>query len=512
MLLHVLRAAAAAGPVHLFVVGTYRDTDIDRRHPLAATMAELRRLPGVERLSIFGLSEPEVEALIVQVAGHPLDDDTLAMAHAVYAETEGNPFFVAEVLHHLVETGAVRRRDDHWVVVSPATLSVPEGVRDVVGRRLSRLSTQANELLSMSSVIGREFEVGLLSALNDMTEDALLDALDEAVLGRLVEETGPDRYRFSHALVRATLYEEMSATRRRRMHRRVGDALEKINPDDVVALAYHLVEAGPDARDMGRAITYVLAAGEQALAARALADAEARFRQALEVLEDGADDHHAAVVAALCGLGESQRDQGDAGFRHTLLEASRLALDAGETALLVRAVLANSRGMSSVVGDVDNDRIAFIESALDAVGGEVSPARARLLALLAGEVTFAGDHQRRLALADEAEAMARVLGAPDLLAWVLVRTGFAASSTSRSARMLARSIEAVELADDTGDPALQVLARLWLSSAMMTMGDFDAMRRVSTEMLAVLGRRVAHHAVERTGVQHPHAAHRRPLG
>ena len=174
----------AAGPaVHLFVVGTYRDTDIDRRHPLAATMAELRRLPGVERLSVYGLSEPEVEALIVQVAGHPLDDDTLAMAHAVYAETEGNPFFVAEVLHHLVETGAVRRRDDRWVVVSPATLSVPEGVRDVVGRRLSRLSPEANELLSLSSVIGREFEVGLLSALNDMTENALLDALDEACSG-----------------------------------------------------------------------------------------------------------------------------------------------------------------------------------------------------------------------------------------------------------------------------------------------------------------------------------------
>lgn len=503
MLLHVLRAASAAGPsVHLLVLATYRDTDIDRRHPLSATMAELRRLPGVERVTIQGLSEMEVEAFIAKAAGHPLDDDdSQAMAHAVYAETEGNPFFVSEVLRHLVETGAVRRREDRWVVVSPASLSVPEGVRDVVGRRLSRLSPEANELLSLSSAIGREFEVSLLSTLTDLNDDALLDALDEAVLGRLVEETGADRYRFSHALVRATLYEEMSATRRRRLHRRVAEALEKLGSDDVVALSYHFIEAGPDADEMARALRYVLAAGEQALGARALGDAENRFRQALEVMEDAGDDHTAARIGALCGLGESQRDQGDSGFRATLLEASRLALallrDGSDgsrpsaaspesaLALLVRAVLANSRGMSSVVGNVDEERIAYVEAALDAVGPEPGANRARLLALLAGEVAFAGDHARRLALVEEAEAMARQLGADDLLAWVLVRTGFAAIRTDRAHWLVERSVEAAGLADATGDPALRVLARLWWSSALMTLGDMEGMRRITEEMVEI---------------------------
>ncbi len=486
MLLHVLRSATAAGPdVQLLVLGTYRDTDIDRRHPLSATMAELRRLPAVERITLRGLSEAEVEAFIVQSAGHPLDDDALAMAHVIYTETEGNPFFVTEVLRHLVETGAIRRRDDRWVVVNPGSLSVPEGVRDVVGRRLSRLSVEANEVLALCSVIGREFDVELLALLSDLTESALLDALDEAVLGRLVEETGADRYCFSHALVRATLYEEMSATRRRRVHRRVADTLVKMGSDDAVALAYHFVEAGPDAHDMARALGYVLAAGEQALAARALADAESRFRQALELLEDTTEDHGAAHIAALCGLGESQRDQGNAAFRDTLLDASRRALAAGQTALLVRSVVANSRGMSSVVGNVDLERIALIEAALDAVGPAASADRARLLALLAGEVTFAGDHPRRLALADEAEAMARGIGDRDLLAWVLVRTGFASFSTRRIERTLPRSIEAVGLADASGDPALRLLARLWWSSALMTLGDLDGMRRVTAEMVAL---------------------------
>ena len=486
LLMHLLRAGIAAGQAsHLLVLGTYRDTDIDRSHPLSATLADLRRLPIVERLSIEGLSEEEVRQFVRAAAGHDLDEGILAMTATVYDETEGNPFFVGEVLRHMVETGAVHRQGDRWVLRDPGAFSVPEGVRDVIGRRLSRLSAASNELLSTASVIGRDVDVELLAVLIDTSEDRMLDALDEAVRARILEETGADRYRFSHALVRATLYDELSATRKRRLHRCVAEALEKLNSEDVVALAYHYIEAGPDGGLMTRAVTYNLRAGEQALSARALADAEARFRQVLEVLDDLDIEDCQERVAALCGVGECERDQGNPAFRTTLLDAARRAYALGEVSLVVRAVLANSRGFTSVIGSVDTERIAYIERALEVIGPEASADRARLLAHLASEVTFAGDHDRRRALSAEAEAMARPLGDPELLAWVLVRTGFAVQAVDRADEMVVLGEETTALSDMTGDPALRVISRIWWSSDLLTVGDVAGMRRVTSELVDI---------------------------
>ena len=139
-------------------------------------------------------------------------------------------------------------------------------------------------------------------------------------------------------------------------------------PDDVVALAYHFSQAGPDGEGTSRAVRYGLAAAEQALQARALGDAEARFHQVLGLLDDPATDAAPARIAALCGLGEAQRDQGNAEFRTTLLEAGRLAQASADAPTLVRAALANSRGLPSMIGAVDTDRVAITEAALEAVG------------------------------------------------------------------------------------------------------------------------------------------------
>ena len=486
LLQHLLRAGTAAGRTcGLLVLGTYRDTDIDRSHPLSGVLADLRRLPNVERRPVVGLSEAEVEQFIAAAAGHALDDETRAMADAVYAETEGNPFFVGEVLRHLVETGAVVRRDGRWSVADPGTLSVPEGVRDVIGRRLSRLSPAANDLLATAAVIGRDVDVELVVELSDLSEGTLLDALDEAVRARLIDETGPDRYRFSHALIRATLYEEQSATRRRRQHRRVAEALEKLRPDDVVALAYHLVEAGPEGGLLARAVRYSLAAAGQSLAARAPADAERRFHQVLELLDESDLGDDTQRLEALLGIGECQRDQGDPGFRDTLIEVASRAREAGEVSLLVRAVLASTRGFG-VIGVLDTERVALTRAALDAVGPEPTAERAKLLSLLSSDLVFEhGAMAEARAVGQEAERIAREIDDSDLLAHVLVRTHFSLVSLDTVAQNLARAEEAVARADRSGDPALRAFARYFLSGELITLGEIARSNAVTADALEV---------------------------
>src|SRR5512132_3188578 len=260
---------------------------------------------------------------------------------------------------------------------------------------------------------------------------------------------------------------------------------ERASRREIKDLAHHFGQAGPDSGMRPRAVHYGLAAAEQALQARALGDAEARFHLVLGLLDDPATLAAPERIAALCGLGEAQRDQGNPEFRTTLLEAGRLAQASGDVPMLVRAVLANSRGLPSVIGAVDADRVAITEAALESLGPQPTAERARLLAQLAAELCFAGDHRRRVELSDEAEDIARSLGESGLLAWVLNRTGYAAFAPDRVQHLVARGEEATRLSDAVGDPAQRVLSRFYWSGALLTAGDLTAFRQVTEAMLAV---------------------------
>jgi DNA-binding CsgD family transcriptional regulator len=212
----------------LLIVGTYRDVEVDRTHPLSAALAELRRVSSYGRVLLRGLNMDEVRRMLEKVASQEMP---WGLAEAVYRQTEGNPLFVQEVVRYLNDEGLIQREGGQWKGKSRTQLamSIPEGLRDVIGTRLSLLTKECNQLLSVASVIGREFGLETLKNVAGIPEDIFFKALQEAVHLSILEErpqVGTIRYRFIHAFFRQTLYEEMIAPQRLQLHHQVARIME----------------------------------------------------------------------------------------------------------------------------------------------------------------------------------------------------------------------------------------------------------------------------------------------
>jgi len=283
MLRHLMRASDAAS---LCIIGTYRENELARTHPLVELLADFRSEPSVTRLALQGLEEVHVQGLIDALVG---SEGWPQLARVVTHSTNGNPFFVVEMLRHLAETGALAELR-HAPSGGKAALGLPEGVKEVIGRRLSRLSEASNRTLSLAAVIGREFGIEVLEALGDLPEGRLLDAIDEAVQTQLIAELPGrvDSFTFVHALIRETLHGELTTTRRARLHRRVGEAIERLThgrPDPPLAdLAYHFVQAA-SADTADKAIDYATRAGDGAADALAHEEAARFYDMALQSLD-----------------------------------------------------------------------------------------------------------------------------------------------------------------------------------------------------------------------------------
>ncbi|MGH9010386.1 MAG: ATP-binding protein [Acidimicrobiia bacterium] len=477
LLRHVLRFSE---PLRVLILGTYRDTELGRRHPLAELLADLRRQTGVERVSVSGLDPAAVTSFVEHFAGHGLEGDDEAFAQAIYAETEGNPFFVGEVLRHLAETGAVERRQGRWVTTTAIEdLGIPEGIRDVVGRRLSRLSDQANEVLAVAAVIGAEFEPAVLSHASGISEESIVADLDEAVAARLASETpgSTNTYRFAHALVRATLYEELSAARRVALHRKVAEAIESVHAtklqDHLPALAYHYAQCAVPAAEPAKAVDYARRAGDAALSQLAHDEAVHYYRQAVDLLrlsETPVDEREHTEL--LIALGEAERRAGLPDYRETLLEAARRARQRHDADALARAALANCRGsLMSNAGKLDRERVDDLRAALEVFGETDSPIRARLLAHLALEQTWRGDRAELARLSGDAIAMARRLGDPGTLADVLLSSFYATYSPLTVQQRLDRTEELLSLAEELGDQRIAVHAYFQRARAAVEIAD-----------------------------------------
>ena len=456
LLRHVVANTSTA---RLLVLGTYRDAELSAAHPLSEALGALHREPvGVSTLALKGLNDTDVVAFLESAAGHELDETGVALAHQVYRETDGNPFFVAEVLRELSESRAiVQDATGRWVAKDPEdTVVLPQSVRTVIGTRVARLGEPAAKVLGAAAVIGRDFDLDLLAAATGRDEDDLLDLLDEAQRAALVFELpyAPGRYSFSHALIQHTLYEDLGLTRRTRLHRVVGEALEEleVGRDDLRLgeLARHFILATRPA-DTAKAIDYARRAGEAALDALAPEEAVDYFTQALDLVAQSGDTAPSTRLDLLIALGTAQRRAGIADSRSTLLAAARAAREASDVARLARAALENNRGWFTSFGQVDTEKVEMLEAALAALPADDSPERARLLASLCAELNYGAPLERRVALADEAKAIARRLGDDRAFVDVVHRSGVSLFAPSTLAIQLADHDEAVAAAERFGD-------------------------------------------------------------
>jgi class 3 adenylate cyclase len=224
MLRHVARSAVGQ---RLLIVGTYRDAEVGPAHPLTDALAALRREVEYERIDLRGLDAEGVGGLVASFAEHEVSPGFVA---AVSEETDGNPFFVRELIRYLVEEGTVYRGPDgRWTSGRPIReLGLPAGVREVIGRRLSRLSDSARQFLAAASAFEGPFGFEAVTSTSGLEESLALDALDEALAGQLVQPVGGEgeMHAFAHTLIRHTIYSELSSPRRTRLHRRIAEVLE----------------------------------------------------------------------------------------------------------------------------------------------------------------------------------------------------------------------------------------------------------------------------------------------
>jgi DNA-binding SARP family transcriptional activator len=260
----------------VLVVGTYRPGEVDGAHPLGDALAALARHQVVARVPLRGLTEREVDALVLAAIGTRAAPGVVATVHA---RTGGNPFFVGEVARLL--------HVEHSLAPDAVARAVPAAVRDVVRRRLGRLPEQTTALLSLAAVAGREFDLDVLEAAADLDGDRVLELVESALVSGLVAED-PDvvgRFRFSHDLVREAIVEELTFLRRARLHARLAEAVESLHGGDeerAVELAHHFFHAGAVGRPE-KAVGYALRAASVATARLAYEQAHELLRRALEV-------------------------------------------------------------------------------------------------------------------------------------------------------------------------------------------------------------------------------------
>ena len=438
LLRHLVRHPEATA----LVLAAYRDHEVGPEHPLVAVVADLQRDELVSHLPLGRLDRAEVSILLAERG---------AMAGDVLELTGGNPFFIRQLAGHLDETGAPDLE----------SAGIPENVKDVIYRRLAMLPASAQTALRAAAVVGHRFDVRLLAEVTGRTEDETLGDIEHAAASRVVAEIpGPvGSFAFVHDLMREAVYDQLSGSRRARMHRRVGEAIEAMPGPPAAELARHF-GAAADPAVATKAARYSVQAGAAARGQLAYREATVHYEQALRALTLSGETDLGERARMELALGESQARAGDPAAADSFLAAAADARRAADAEALAWAAL-DLAGTWRWSGAVDRLRVGLLEEALRAQASEPTELRARLLARLAGELHERPDPERAAALSADAVTVAREAGDPATLAVCLGARNAAVwgPDSFDERRQSARAI--VGLAEQAGEPELALQGHEW---------------------------------------------------
>lgn len=446
----------------MFVIGAYRDieagTDPDTRRLLAEAARHGAAVP------LRGLDEADVAAFVERSFGVVLDRRS---AEGIHTLTGGNPFFVSEVVRLLAAEG---RLED----MPPTGPAVPAGVKETVRRRLELCAPATRDVLEVAATIGSSFSLAVLEGAAAADRPAILVALDEAISLRILSGGALDSYVFAHALIRETIYEDLSPGERAQLHGRVGEAIERLSTTGrrLPEIAHHFVKAALGGLDVP-AITYSVRAGRRAVGLLAYEEAAKHFERALGIAEITGDSGEQCRI--MVDYGDALWRAGDPRTRKVFAQAAEGARATGSAGLLAEAALGFGQGLGGLGFSyrVDRGLIRLLEDALEAIGpGEVA-LRVRLLSRLAVELYWSGEIDRRLALAEEAVTLAEDLADPALQLVALYSQQWARQGPDTLPARLEAADRIVGLAEQVGDHEMSYRGHAVRFTALLELGDVD---------------------------------------
>ncbi|CAN5520511.1 hypothetical protein BH23CHL2_BH23CHL2_28450 [soil metagenome] len=454
----------------LLIIGTYRHVEFDRGHPLTRTLGQLARHEANERITLEGLSVADIDRYIELVTGRETPE---GLAGAIHNQSEGNPYFVREIVALLIEEERLNNPED----VRSWRLTIPQGIRETIALRTARLSDTAHRVLTTASVSGRDFELPIIAQVASLDELDTLDALEEALGTGLIVESPPvpGGFRFTHAITRQTLYDDLSQARRLRMHLRTGEAIEQSyameSAEHLSDLAHHFASAA----SLGvadKAIDFLSRAGRQAMEQLGHSEATNYFQRALTLMES--TDDASLRLEILFLLAEAQMYAGDVvEAREDYELAASVARQNGLIEEFAKAAIGfQACGLYSE--PADERAVAFLEEALNLLPEHDSVVRVLVLSRLSRAQYYRrSSGAEGTQLTEAAVESARNLGNSEALGTALIFHLDASWRQMDLAERLRLCDEVADHAHQSGDPQLELAASTWRITAVMEAGNVE---------------------------------------
>jgi predicted ATPase/KaiC/GvpD/RAD55 family RecA-like ATPase len=435
----------------LLLLGAFRDTDVDDRHPLSAVLAELNRERLLQSVQLKRMSFDDVSELIKQILEQ--DDVSTEFCELVYEKTRGNPFFAEEVIKSLKEEEVIYREDNRWRIKEVAQIEFPETVKSVIKKRISRLDDECQSILTFASFVGNDFTFEALCGVSGIEENKLLELMEKVIKTGLVKERvvrGEDVYCFADVIVRDVVHEEVSHLKHKKLHDKVGCSLEKVYAEKIDEhlgeLAYHFLESG----DKEKALDYFLKAGDKAMKVYANNEVISYYQSALKLLE-GKEERLQERAQVLGKLGDVKSIVGGYNdslkyWNEALLLSQRLSEKEKAAGLHVKmaSILWRDLGASEESMEHLDEATRILEEMPE------SAELAHVFSVRAQSLWHDGNPAGTLSWAEKALELSKKLGAFDVVAESYTNLALALTSTGKREEAIECLEKALKMALDNG--------------------------------------------------------------